>query len=301
MSNVSVIRRRLLACAAALRRRSRRGPTPRPPTTGSAPGPEPGPEALGLHRAPHHPDRTVRHRHRRRVRPSGRRTAVHRGHRTRKSTSKHVSRTPPSAGRGPLARAHQAGGESPLTPDGTARMQVTGPDARPGTARMSRSAAPCLDTMDRTGRVYQPRQRHSPRNRGATAIEPDGSARGSACGPKDAGRQELRIGPNRQTRCRERGYLPVLAGQSEARSSTSDRTRTSRRSTAATRCGSGIRLPDGTLSRWAVALARRRFAHELSRAEPPCRPTSCSHRYRSRCLDRWRPALATVPDGPEAP
>ena len=63
----------------------------------------------------------------------------------RMGTSQPASRTGPSVGSDPARKGPPSRWRVTLEPDGSARVRVTGPDARPGAARMRRGTAPCLD------------------------------------------------------------------------------------------------------------------------------------------------------------
>ena len=174
-----------------------------------------------------------------------------------------------------------------LDPDGTARVQITGPDARPGTARMSRGVAPCLDRWIAPGEATIPppaaadsvpaRDRKRARwlatwvgvwteGRGATELRIDqidkrGVVHGSICQYwRGKARQIFDIGPNADFPAKHRGRTMRFR----------------------------ITRPDGTHSRWRWRLTERGL-HMSYRSRNHLPADFVLTRYRSRCLDRWRP------------
>lgn len=172
-----------------------------------------------------------------------------------------------------------------LKPDGTARVQITGPDARPGTARMRRSAAPCLERWTAPGEAQTPptpvpssrAERKRARwlgtwvglwseRRGATELRIDqidkhGVVHGTLCQYwRGKARQIYDIGPNADVPAKQR------------------------RNTMRFR----IPLRDGTQTRWRWRLTDAGL-HMSYRARNRLPANLLLTRYRSRCLDRWRP------------
>lgn len=180
-----------------------------------------------------------------------------------------------------------------LEPNASARVRVTGPDARPGTALMRRGEAPCLDRWIAPGEETIPRpptaESVSSRDRkralwlgtwvgvwtegrGATELRIDhidkrGVVHGSHCQYwRGRARQIFDIGPNGDFPAKHRGKTMRFR----------------------------IRLFDGTQSHWWWRLTDDGDGMRMSfRARGRGAADFVLTRYRSRCLDRWRPA---VPD-----
>ena len=174
-----------------------------------------------------------------------------------------------------------------LESDSTARMQVTGPDARHGAALLRRGEAPCLDRWIAPGEGTVPAPlapdtatRHARKRarwlgtwigvwtegRGATEFRIDridkrGVVRGSICQYwRGKARQVFDIGPNAD--------FPAKYGGNRIRFR--------------------ITRPDGTHSRWRWRLTDRGL-HMSYRSRNHLPADFVLTRFRSRCLDRWRP------------
>ena len=189
----------------------------------------------------------------------------------------------------PVRKAPPSRWQYTLNPAGTAQVQVTGPDARPGTARMIRHKAQCLDRWIAPGEATIPpapaadsvssRDRKRAQwlgtwvgvwteGRGATELRIDqidkrGVVRGSICQYwRGKARQIFDIGPNADFPAKHRGNTMRFR----------------------------IQRPDGTQSRWRWRLTDNGL-HMSYRARNSLPADFVLTRYRSRCLDRWRPAL----------
>ena len=168
----------------------------------------------------------------------------------------------------PVRKAPPSRWQYTLEPDGTAQVQVTGPDARPGTARMIRGKAPCLNRWIAPGEATIP---PAPAADSGLESRPQASPMARHVG-RGVDRRTRSNGtpdrPNRQTRCRARVQLPILARQSEA-----DLRHRAERGLPGEAPRQHDAVPDPATGRHpkplAVALDRRWIAHELSRAEQP--------------------------------
>ena len=190
----------------------------------------------------------------------------------------------------PARKAPPSRWQVALDPDGTARVHVTGPDARPGTARMSRGTTPCLDRWIAPGEATIPppiaadsvpaRDRKRARwlatwvgvwteGRGATELRIDqidkrGVVHGSICQYwRGKARQIFDIGPNTAIPATHRGnkirFRIIRSGKKG--------------------------------NRWTWTL-REDQLHMHVRDRFSGRPIRLLlTKYRSKCLDRWRPAL----------